>query len=370
MSPADVLDDPKLYEDLEDDEDREARRRLMATLLSAGADEDEVRAAAREGRLATLPLDFVLGGARKYTLTEVARQSRLDPKFLRQVLMSLGHPNPKPREKRYSDDDVEVARIVRRFIDAGLSREGLLDASRIIGQSTARMASAVRELAGDALIEPGDDEEALGRRYVAAARDLTPLMGPVLLHQFNLHLREQATSDVITRADLLAGTRTRTRTVAVAFVDLSDFTRLGQRFGPDRVGAIGNRMAVLATEAARSPVELVKTIGDAAMLVSPEVDPLLDAVLKLMAAVDAEGEDFPTARAGLAFGDAVSRVGDWFGPAVNRASRIVDIAKPGTVLVDGETADRTGERFSFKRTRRHSLKGIDKRQRLFRLEPG
>jgi class 3 adenylate cyclase len=61
-------------------------------------------------------------------------------------------------------------------------------------------------------------------------------------------------------------------------------------------------------------------------------------------------------------------VGDWFGPAVNRAARIVDVAKPGTVLVDGGMADAAADRFDFKRTRRHSLKGIDKRQRLFRLD--
>jgi adenylate cyclase len=193
-------------------------------------------------------------------------------------------------------------------------------------------------------------------------------MGPVLLHQLNLHLREQATRDVITRADLAAGTRSRTRDVAIAFVDLSDFTRLGQRLPPDRVGAIGNRMAALATDAARPPVELVKTIGDAAMLVSPDVDPLLDAVVELKKAIHEEGEDFPGARGGVAYGPAVSRVGDWFGPAVNRASRIVDIAKPETVLVDEPTTEHAGKKFAFKRTRRKSLKGIERRVRLFRLE--
>jgi adenylate cyclase len=363
-----VLDDPKLYEGLEDDDARAARRRLVAALLDAGADEQEIRAAAREGRLATLPLDFVLSGPRRYTLTEVARESKLDPKYLRQVLMSLGHPNPRPRERRYSEEDLEVAKILRRFLDAGLTREGVLDASRVIGQSMARTAAAVRELVGDELIEPGDDEHELGMRYVGAARELTPLMGPVLLHQLNLHLREQATRDVITNADLEAGARSRTRDVGTAFVDLSDFTRLGQRLPPDRVGAIGNRMAALATDAARPPVELVKTIGDAAMFVSPEVDPLLDAVVELKGRIDEEDDEFPTARGGVAYGPAVSRVGDWFGPSVNRASRIVDVAKPGTILVDEAIQEQAGDRFEFKRTRRKSLKGIERRVRLFKLE--
>ena len=365
--PSSVLDDPALYEGIEDEHEREARRRLVEVLLEAGAAEYEILGAAREGRLATLPLDFVLGGPRRYTLTEVARKARLDPKFLRSVMLSLGHANPRPREKRYGDADVEVAQTLRTFIDAGMSRDGLLDVSRVIGQSMARTAAAVRELAGESLIRPGDDEYELGLRYVGAVRELTPLLGPVLLHHLNLHLREQATRDVITNTDRAAGSRTREREVAVAFADLSDFTRLGQRLSPDRIGAIGNRMATLGADVARPPVELVKTIGDGVMLVSAEVDPLVSAMLALRKNVEAEGESFPALRAGIALGPAVSRAGDWFGPAVNRASRLVDVAKPGTIVVDDSVRERA-DGFEMKPIRRKSLKGIERRVRLYRVE--
>ena len=81
-----------------------------------------------------------------------------------------------------------------------------------------------------------------------------------------------------------------------------------------------------------APVRLIKTIGDAAMLTSLEPEPLLDAALTLLDAAEAEAEDFPQLRAGIAIGPALSRAGDWFGRPVNLASRITQIARPGSLL--------------------------------------
>ncbi len=46
----------------------------------------------------------------------------------------------------------------------------------------------------------------------------------------------------------------------------------------------------------------------------------------------------PDVRIGLGAGEVLVRDGDVFGPTVNRAARIVNIAEPSTVLVDGEVA--------------------------------
>ena len=81
-------------------------------------------------------------------------------------------------------------------------------------------------------------------------------------------------------------------------------------------------------------------------------------------------------RAGVAYGDVVSRLGDVFGPTVNVASRLTSIARPGSVLVDqgahdaltGDTAGPRATRsastrgFSFRRMRRTSVKGYSRLQ--------
>jgi len=46
----------------------------------------------------------------------------------------------------------------------------------------------------------------------------------------------------------------------------------------------------------------------------------------------------PRVRVSLVWGRVLSRFGDVFGPSVNLAARLVDIAEPTTVLVDRETA--------------------------------
>ena len=68
-----------------------------------------------------------------------------------------------------------------------------------------------------------------------------------------------------------AGRLRDTVDIAVAFVDLVDYTALGTRLPPEDMGRIAGRLAQLAADTVRRPVTLVKTIGDAAMLVSPSV---------------------------------------------------------------------------------------------------
>ena len=85
----------------------------------------------------------------------------------------------------------------------------------------------------------------------------------------------------------------------------------------------------MATAVAEPPVRLVKMIGDAAMLVSSDAAATLEAALKLIDAADAEGDEFPFLRAGLAFGPTVTQAGDYYGRAVNLASRITGVARPG-----------------------------------------
>ena len=114
-------------------------------------------------------------------------------------------------------------------------------------------------------------------------------------------------------------------------------------------------------------MRLVKTIGDAVMLVSPEAAPLVAQALDLVAAAAAEGDQFPVLRAGLATGPTLPQSGDYYGRSVNLASRITGIARPGSVLVDTPTREAAGEDFDYSFAGERRLKGIDSRQKLFRV---
>jgi adenylate cyclase len=361
--------DGELYAGADTDSERDARHELLELLASRGATLEQLREAVREQTLATMPLEFALSDERQYTLTDMAREAGVESPYLRQLLLSLGHPNPRPRERAFGEQDLAVARVLRVFLDQGLPKEGLLEIARVMGHSMARTASVIREVAGSELIQPGDSEAAVAIRYATAAENLLPLLGEILEYELRVHVREQATRDVITRAELASGELSGTRLVAVGFVDLSGFTRLGSYSSAQRLGMIGSRLAALAAEVSDPPVELVKTLGDGAMLVSTDAEALVIAVCELAKRVSAEDDDFPALRGGIAVGPAVARGADWFGASVNTASRMVELAKPSSILADEETRSRTGERFEWSRKRRvRRFKGVDGRPKVFSLE--
>ena len=60
------------------------------------------------------------------------------------------------------------------------------------------------------------------------------------------------------------------RPMAVAFADLVGFTRLGEEVAIEELERVANRLAALVADVVDPPVRFVKTIGDAAMLVSPD----------------------------------------------------------------------------------------------------
>jgi adenylate cyclase len=76
----------------------------------------------------------------------------------------------------------------------------------------------------------------------------------------------------------------------------------------------------------------------------------------------------PDARAGVATGSVLSREGDYFGPVVNLASRLTELAYPGSVLVSSEVADALegDPRFALRRLPRRKVRGIG-RIDLYRL---
>jgi len=127
----------------------------------------------------------------------------------------------------------------------------------------------------------------------------------------------------------------------------------------------------MASDQAEGSVRLIKSIGDAVMLVSPQPQPLLDAALNLVEQAADEGERFPALRAGLANGQALRRHGDWYGRPVNLASRVTEIARPGSVLTTANVRESLDEaeqgKLEWSRAGRRRIKGIDKPVALFRV---
>ena len=358
-----------LLDTLEDERHREARRELLDRLYDDGFPLEELRRAAREDRVVLLPVERVLGGGgAKYTLAEMAEAAGAPRDLAIANLRATGVPVPGDQQVVFDDDDVENLRRIMGLIDLGLPRESVLDLARTLSSGMARIASAVRTVIGESLLHPGDTELDLARRYTQAAERLAPTTGPALEYAFNYHLREAIRNDVIDRTALTTGRLSGGTEVTVAFADLVDFTRLGEELPPEELGGVVDRLGELAIEVVQRPVQLVKFIGDAAMLISPEPAPLIDASLELVRRSQEEGEQFPPLRAGLASGTALARGGDWYGRPVNLASRITTIARPSSVLTTREVRDAVGqERYRWSFAGERKLKGVRGDTRLYRV---
>ena len=350
-----------LLDGLEGNE-RSARERLLERLAADGFSLQELKDAVAEDRLALLPVERVLGG--RYSAAEIEQQTGVPADLMLRVQRLLGLPEPGPDEKVFGEADAEAARATMQFLEAGFSEDAIAEITRVLGEGMARLAATITAAFADAFLKPGDSEEDVALRFVALTQQFTPAVRPVLVAAFNQHLRDSVRRGVIGRAELESGTFAGSQEITVCFADLVGFTRLGGEVEADELGTVAGRFVGLATEVAEPPVRLVKTIGDAAMFVSPDPGPLVAAALSLQEAVEAA--ELPMVRAGAAFGPALFRAGDYYGHAVNLASRVTGIARPGSVLCTQEVRDAASEEFDWSFAGRHRLKGIGHPVPLYR----
>jgi adenylate cyclase len=347
--------------------DREARQQLLAQLADEGVGLDELRSAVAENRLALLPVERVLGG--RYTAADIEERSGLPADMVRRVRGLLGLPVPEENDRVFSDADAEAAKSLRMFLDAGFGEEEIAEITRVLGESMSRLAATTTGAFVDTFLEPGDSEQDVALRFANLAQELAPKLAPVLEGAFSAHLREAVRRGILGPAERETGRVGGAQEMAVCFADLVGFTRLGGEVEPRELGSVAVKLGELATKVAKPPVRLVKTIGDAAMFVSPDPGALVDVALTLLES--AEQAELPTLRAGVAVGPALARAGDFYGHAVNVASRVTGAARPGSVLCTKEVRDAALDDFHWSSAGRHKLKGLSAAVPLYRARrPG
>ena len=273
-------------------------------------------------------------GPKELTWPEVCAQAGISHEVADPLWRALGFPDIPPDEPAYTNDDVRALRIAAEGIESlrGDRRRAALDA--IVRE--ARMVSSHMTQIAEIEIESMAEVSALGLRErvfaEASQRGIEHSdVGWVLLYAFRRRLDE----GLRRRSTVEAGERP---TLAVGFVDLVDFTRASGAMPTDELGRLLARFEGLASDIiTEAGGRVVKLIGDEAMLVFTTPHAAAQGAIELVDAC-AEGE-LPSARAGLALGPVLARGGDYFGRAVNLASRLVDVAAPDTVLADDRFAE-------------------------------
>jgi adenylate cyclase len=345
---------------------REDRAELIGWLLDRGFSMEQIRASRAAPML--LPSYRVLGDDGTYvSARQVCESIGIDLDLLQRLQRAAGLPRiENPDAAVLPRADVETAARAKSFIDFGAEPDDAVAVVRVLSDGLRRTAATMREAGFKIWVKPGASETELAQAAEQMAELAAPQLGPLVQSMLMLQLRHTFEMDWVSAAELSAGKLPGARTVAVAFADLTGFTRLGEVLPPDELEHVASRLTKLGHEVEGGPVRFIKTLGDAVMFVCPQPGLLLKAVLDLVNLAADEG--LPRLRAGVAAGEAVSRAGDWFGRPVNVASRITAVARPGTVLVAESARDSTGSAFfDWTPVGTRRLKGVRGEVRLFRV---
>ncbi|MCP5027841.1 MAG: adenylate/guanylate cyclase domain-containing protein [Actinomycetia bacterium] len=309
--------------------------RLHEHLVSLGATPEELAAVDDEGGLISLAGDLTLSRGLDLTLDELAARCRVSAEQVRSLYAALGLD--VERLSGFGEGDVDLVTLT---MADGTGLIDLVGAElfRVVGRSLRRIAETAVAAYVQDVESPPDEHGAdlvglaeLNQIASGLAVDLGTALGPVFRHHLWVTVRDQrAGQDGVGPAQLIRA--------GIGFVDLVGFTPMAEELSPTDLMALVESFERRAHEVATGRGgQIVKSIGDEVMIAAPDHETVADIALTL---VQGFGESAATRpRGGISAGEVVFRLGDFYGPIVNRASRLVDTAEPGEVLTDiGPTA--------------------------------
>lgn len=302
----------------------------MAHLLQlAGLGEEEIAYARKHRHLELLAIEhLVIPEEARYDIDEMAHETGLTAAQIARLWRSLGFVEPRSGDRIFTDVDVDMLGTTERLLALGwIDDELTVQMARVIGSSAARVASAVIDSLDPAEPNPNRPDDS----FAAAG----PLLLPMLLQIMDYVWRRHAQAEARARmARDHAGTDPDHR--VVGFADLVGFTALSQQISAHDLAAVVDRFEAIAYDTVnRLGGRVVKMIGDEVMFSVPDEASAVAIALSLSQTYR-DDDELSDVRVGLAAGPVLQREADLYGPVVNRASRIVNIAFPGTVVCSDE----------------------------------
>ena len=334
------------------------RVRAVAALEATGVALEEIAEAIATGQLSFGYLDYVAPPPRVLgqTYAELCAEIGIPFDVLERVYLAFGLPNPAADEQ-VREDDAAAHRGLRVLLET-LDEADVLQSARLFGDGARRMAESQLHLfhtrVEDRFRQAGIPEASV---LEVALRDVgvhtSPLGEQWAAWLYRRHSEAFTVEHRVLHAeeDLeRAGIRRRdvAEPAAIAFLDISGYTRLTEELGDEASAAMPMRLAALVQEVtARHGGRTVKWIGDGVELYFPRPAAAVLCSLELRERVP--HADLPGTHVGINAGPLVYEGGDFYGRTVNVAARIAAHAGEGQVLVSDEVASHgasAGVRFS------------------------
>ena len=321
------------------------RVRLLQAFADAGVPLDALEAADRAGTISLRYYDQLHpppGDLSNRTYgTFAASLGDSGSELLSRLFGAFGLAEPTAGARLGTDDEAFLAELVG-IVQAIGQPDLTLRAIRIFGEGARRAADGALGVYGEAVADSAGsltglpiDEifESSLRPWARFARTAAPLARWLMDRHMSRAI--DAYSVTSTEDILEAGGFVSARTgpmPAIAFVDLTGFTRLTESIGDEAAAAIALQLGEVA-EATIRPLggRVVKLLGDGVLLRFDDAARAVAGTVDLLDALVAAG--LPTAHAGIANGTLIVRDNDVFGRTVNLAARISDVAPDGRIYL-------------------------------------
>jgi adenylate cyclase len=255
------------------------------------------------------------------------------------VMVAMGLSAPEPDDPTRGLEEEILTAVIEGW--AGVDEEYTLRAARIFGDAARRAAEGWVALFAEAISGPVEANfttlEDVVERLLKPAAILAPLSPKLLTWALERHMERSMNDLNIGRIERRLEARglipnRPEHPPAVAFVDVSGYTRLTADRGDDYGARTSVRLAELSEQVVRRRGgRVIKLLGDGVLMLFPAPCDAIQAVAQLSREMVKAG--MPAAHAGIHAGPVVERDGDVYGSTVNIASRIANHAPAGTILV-------------------------------------
>src|SRR5690606_17549233 len=132
-----------------------------------------------------------LRGSPTLTTPELIARSGIDPELFERILQVAGVAIPEQHVVAWEERDIALPAMISAFVRAGTDPEALVQLSRTLGESAARIGAAAIIGIGAALTREGDTEHELAMRLADAIAPVDAYLGEAVGTLIRAHAIDQ-----------------------------------------------------------------------------------------------------------------------------------------------------------------------------------
>ncbi|HUC05266.1 MAG TPA: adenylate/guanylate cyclase domain-containing protein [Acidimicrobiales bacterium] len=342
--------------------DADVHLQLLRSAFDHGATIEEVgRAVRKHFNVGPLLLDLALRPDGETMDLAAFADRHENPALVRRIWSAFGLSDAPDSMVRVTPDAAEAVGVLE-VLSHTAGEDVALGLARIVGSSMERLAEAIadtfRVLDEVPKLKTGTTRAQVAEAYTEFAPAVLPMLLDAVAAVFRRQLIQVSFDTWSTDSDDTAVTRHRT----VCFADLVGSTETIRSVSNKEMARLLHRFEQLVWGLVSAHGgRVVKFIGDEAMFVLPDADAACTVGLELMARSERP------VRIGMAHGEVIGMLGDYFGPTVNLAARLVDLADASTIALSQTVRESCRLPLTFTPDGAQMLKGFAEPVQVFRL---